>query len=236
MTTQLSPIQDEILYRLKYATHLRYRDLHAKPIPNDLFNYHLQHLVKKGFVKKTSQGYSLSDVGTKHVADPISVPGPAADLFKINIITVLSRVHKGRIEILNQRRTSNPSFGKIGAPGGVVRKGESIETAAGRKLEQETGLHATFKHIGCERRIMYRSGELFSDVIFPIAYADSCSGELEADTKFGFNLWVPISQAIKNESGDFDSIQSIVHVLKAVKKGSIQKLPFFFNETTQHGI
>jgi 8-oxo-dGTP pyrophosphatase MutT (NUDIX family) len=229
----LSVIQNDILYRLKYAPHLRYRDLHESTVPNDLFNYHLQYLVRKGLVEKRLRGYSLSAVGAKHVADPLRSSDPMTNLFKLNVITILSRVNNGRIEILNQRRSSNPSFGKVGVMGGVVRKGESLVAAASRKLEQETGLRATFKIVGCERRIMYKASELFSDVVFPLAYASKYSGVLIAETKFGENFWTPIAQAINNESAVFDSIPGIATVLKAVRNGSIDALPFFYRENTQ---
>ncbi len=233
MLQNLSPIQNHILSKLKNAKSLRYSELQPEKIPNDLFNYHLQHLVKKEFVVKLDEGYSLSDKGIKHVADPYPENNAITSLFKINVITIVSRVVNGKIEILNQVRKSNPSFGKVGVPGGVVLKGELIEPAATRKLKQETGLDATFRLVGCERRIMYKSGELFSDLMFPIAYANSSAGELIEDSDFGHNMWVPIESAIKSESVEFDSIKGIVTALKAIKDGSIHALPFFFTEEIQ---
>ena len=117
----------------------------------------------------------------------------------------------------------------------MVRKGESIEDAATRKLKVETGLEATFKLVGTQRRFMYVKGELFSDVIFPIAYSDECFGELLEDTEYGHNMWVDIDEAIKHESAEFDSIISLKKVLKAVKDGSILKMQFFYDEDTQSG-
>lgn len=233
MLHNLSPIQNHILAKLKNAKSLRYSDLQPEKVPNDLFNYHLQYLVKKEYVDRSNRGYSLSGKGIKHVADPYPSNSAITSLFKMNVITVVSRVSKGKIEILNQLRRSNPSFGKIGVMGGVVLKGEPIERAANRKLKQETGLEAEFRLVGCERRVMYKSGELFSDVIFPIAYADSYKGELVVESGFGHNLWVPIDKAIKNESAEFDSIKGINNVLKAIKSKKISKLPFFFEETIQ---
>lgn len=233
MLQDLSPIQNHILSKLKNAEKLRYSEIQPKKVPNDLFNYHLQYLVKKDLVVKTEEGYSLSRKGIKYVADPYPANNAITSLFKINVITLVSRVKDGKIEILNQIRKSNPSYGKIGVPGGVVLKGELIGPAATRKLKQETGLGAEFKLIGCERRIMYKGGELFSDVMFPIAYAHSYTGELKTETQFGENMWVSIERAIKNESVEFDSIKSIVTILKALKKGSLKKLPFFLEETIQ---
>jgi len=233
MLRNLSSIQNHILSKLKNAKFLRYSELHPQKVPNDLFNYHLQYLVKKNFVAKNKDGYSLSQSGIKHVADPYPSNNAITSLFKINVITIVSRVVDGKTEILNQIRKSNPSYGKIGVMGGVVMKGELIEPAATRKLKQETGLDAEFKLAGCERRIMYKSGELFSDLMFPIAYANSYSGQLKSDTEFGHNMWVSINKAIKNESTKFDSIKGVAKLLKAIKSGKIKTLPFFFEENIQ---
>lgn len=212
---------------------MRYSELQPEKVPNDLFNYHLQYLVKKELLLKSEEGYSLSEKGIKHVADPYRQNDAITSLFKINVITIVSRVVDGKIEILNQVRKSNPSFGKVGVMGGVVLKGELLEPAATRKLQQETGLTAEFKILGCERRIMYKSGELFSDLMFPIGYADTFEGTLIEDTAFGHNTWVPIDEAIANESAEFDSIASINIVLHAIKEGTVKTLPFFFQEQVQ---
>lgn len=233
MDHEFSQIQNQILSRLKNASVLRYSEIAPDRIPNDLFNYHLQFLVKKGFVIKSENGYSLSTTGVKHIADPVYTKDSISSLFKINVITIASRIVNEKIEILNQIRKSNPSYGKVGVVGGVVLKGELIEPAATRKFAQETGLEANFKLIGCERRIMYKSGELFSDLLFPITYTDSCSGELQIDSPFGHNMWVSIDEAIKNEGGDFDNIKSLTKVLQAIKDNKLAKLPFFFEENIQ---
>ena len=233
MLPNFSPIQNNILSSLKNAKSLRYSEMQPEKVPNDLYNYHLQFLIKKEFIVKNAEGYSLSKKGVKHVADPYPSNDAITSLFKINVITIVSRKNKGKLEILNQVRKSNPSYGKVGVMGGVVLKGEFIEPAAERKLEQETGLQAKFKLLGCERRIMYQNGELFSDVMFPIAYSDSSAGRLIEDSKFGHNFWVPINEAIKNDTVPFDTIKSITKVLKAVKKGAVNKMPFFFEEVIQ---
>ncbi|MEY2664525.1 MAG: hypothetical protein RIT04_333 [Candidatus Parcubacteria bacterium] len=270
MPISFSPIQNHILTQLKNAKSLRYSEMKPKAIPNDLFNYHLQFLVKKGFVEKTggktvekaakaaktagSGAYCLSEVGVRHVADayPLNKEEEKnASLFKINVITIVSRVvqdpasprsksRKGskKIQILNQIRGVHPSYGKIGVPGGVVRKGEPVLAAATRKLEEETGLVADFNLLGFERRMMYVQHELFSDVLFPIAYSDQTRGELLAETKFGKNMWVDIDQAIQHESAEFDSLVKIRDVLLSIKKGkdAIKKLPFFYEEKVQSDV
>ncbi len=235
MSQRFSPIQNHILSKLKNARTLRYSDMQPEDIPNDLFNYHLQFLVKKGYVARTADGYALAEAGVKHVADPdiATEEEKIASTFKINVITIVSRMNKGAWEILNQVRKSHPSFGKVGVMGGIVRKGEALEAAAKRKLKAETGLDAHFRIVGIERRMMYRGDALFSDVVFPIAYADSYGGELEEDTEYGHNIWVGLDEAIKNESAPFDSIRKNADVLRAIREGSIGTLPFFYEEDIQ---
>jgi 8-oxo-dGTP pyrophosphatase MutT (NUDIX family) len=184
-------------------------------------------------IDRYEDGYSLSEKGVQHVADPYIKNEAITSLFKINVITIVSRVVNGEVQILNQLRKSNPSYGKVGVMGGVVLKGELIEEAATRKLKQETGLDASFKVLGSERRIMYKSGNLFTDLLFPIAYSNESSGELIEESDFGNNMWVSIDEAIKNESAVFDSIKSINIVLNAVKDGTVNDLPVFFNEEVQ---
>ncbi len=230
-----SEIQNQIISRLKNADILKYSELQLKNIPNDLFNYHLQFLVKKGFLNKTTKGYSLSKTGVQYVADVQSLNSKASQiLFKVNPIMILSRTEKGKIQILNQVRKSHPSYGKKGVPGGVLRKGESMEDAASRKLKAETGLDAEFKITGMMRRFLFVGNELFSDVFFPIMYAKKFSGTL-CNTEYGENMWVSIDDAIKNESAKFDSISSLPKVLRSIKKGTISKMPFFYEEDTQVG-
>lgn len=245
MTNTFSPIQNHILSKLKNAASLRYSELmpeknpenEAIKVPNDLFNYHLQFLVKKGFIYKLEdgEGYALTDIGVKHVADPVlTQDDKIISVFKVNVILIVSRVVNGKFEILNQIRNSHPSFGKVGVPGGIIWKGEPMLEAGNRKLKEETGLEADFKLLGIERRIMKVQNELFSDVFFPILYADSCTGAL-ADTEFGHNMWVPIDQAIKNESDPFDSIAMISEVLKSIQANIVANFEFCYKETVRIG-
>lgn len=87
MLQHFSPLQNHILSKLKNAKFLRYSDMQPDKVPNDLYNYHLQFLVKKGFVTKSTDGYALSASGIKHVADPYPVNEALTSLFKINVIT-----------------------------------------------------------------------------------------------------------------------------------------------------
>ncbi|MFZ1301623.1 MAG: NUDIX hydrolase [Candidatus Microsaccharimonas sp.] len=230
----LPEIQNHIISKLKNADVLRYRDLKPDNTANDLFNYHLKALTQKGFVQKNDAGYTLSESGQAYVADVYHTSDPQLNrLFKINVITIVSRVVNGELEIATQRRNSQPSHGLVDVMGGTILKGEDLLAGATRKLKDETGLQATFTLLGFEKRRLYKKGELFSDVLFPICYADAYSGEL-ISTEFGENFWLPIEQAIKNSDRPFDNIQAIKPCLEAISNGTIHTIPLFYNETTQN--
>ena len=230
-----SNIQNQILTRLLSSQKLRYSDMKPDDITSDLFNYHLQFLVKKGLVLKEDDGYSLSTAGIKHVADeyPLNPRGEVANLFKMNVITIVSQNSKNGIQILNQVRERHPSFGKKGVMGGSVRKCEEVLDGAKRKLQEETGLSADFRVLGFERRILNVGDELFSDIIYCLCYADEVTGDLKAHTEFGINRWVSLDEALKNDEPRADSIESISKILKAIKDGGVDKIPLFFHESKQ---
>jgi len=230
-----STIQNKILTRLLKSKKLKYSDIKPDETANDLFNYHLQFLVKKGLVLKEDDGYLLSPAGIKHIADeyPLNPRGEVANLFKVNVITIVSQNSKNGIQILNQIRGRHPSFGKKGVVGGSIHKGEEILVGASRKLVEETGLSAEFKILGFERRMLRAGDELFSDIIYCLCYADEVSGELKSKTEFGINEWVTMDEAIKNDAPKVDSIESISNILEAVKTGTVRKMPLFFHESQQ---
>ena len=228
-----SSVQNQIISRLKNADRLRYSQIMPEGIANDLYNYHLKTLIAKNLIEKHADGYGLSDKGRRYVADVHHTRDQSQRLFKINVITIDSRVQDGQLQILNQERQAQPSYGKIGVMGGTILKGEALLDGAKRKLENETGLVANFVLLGHERRMRYQDAELLSDVLFPICYSDQSEGTLR-NTEYGKNYWVSIDQAIENEKKDpRDSIVSIITVLEAIRDGTVNEMPLFYKETHQ---
>lgn len=226
----MSSIQRNIIARLKNADSLRYSELKPdKNIPNDLYNYHLKKLITDGLVVKLDEGYTLSTDGVRHVADVHHTSDQENRLFKFNALLIVTREINGELHILNQRRTSQPSYGIIGIPGGTILKSEPLLEGARRKLRQETGVDGAFSYIGLERRIYYKDDQLFSDVLFPICVCKHATGE-PTTTEFGENFWVPIDQAITNDSRIDDSVESIATVLTAIRDGELEQIIGFYHE------
>lgn len=226
----MSSIQRDIITRLKNADTLRYSQL--KPtgdIPNDLYNYHLKKLVENELVEKVETGYRLSQAGKRHVADIHHTSDQDNRLFKFNVLLIVTREIDGQLYILNQRRTSQPSYGILGIPGGTILKSEPLHEGARRKLLQETGLSGTFRYIGMERRILYQDEKLFSDVLFPFCLSSDTVGE-PITTEFGENFWVTIDEAVVNDSRQHDHIDYIPKLLTALENNTLDDLQGFYHE------
>ena len=223
-------IQRDIIARLKNAEILRYAQLKPSPdIANDLYNYHLKQLIEHGLVEKIEAGYRLSPDGRRHVADVHHTSDQADRLFKFNALLVVTRRVEGTLHILNQRRTSQPSYGIVGLPGGTILKSEPLLDGARRKLTQETGLSGSFRYLGTERRILYEGARLFSDVLFPFCLCEDTTGE-PIPTEFGENFWSPIDEAIANDSRAHDHIDYIPKVLEAIRNDTLTELQGFYHE------
>lgn len=227
---QRSHIQQSIISKLKNAQSMRYRDLHDSEIDRDLFNYHLRQLVEKGIIKKVSFGrYTLSEKGQAIVADIEHTSDTSNRLFKINVLLIVIDKRPDGIFVLNQKRGSQPSYGIVGIPGGTIKKAEPLQEAATRKLLEETGVSAAFDLLCTTRRILYKNDELFSDVLFPICIATSHKGTPVA-TKFGENFWVPIDEAIENDSRQGDRIDAIADVLAAIRIDHLSEMRGNYSE------
>jgi 8-oxo-dGTP diphosphatase len=62
----------------------------------------------------------------------------------VAVLVVIFTVESGRLEVLLIRRSAEPFKDSWSLPGGLLAPGESLEQAAVRKLEEETGLKDVF--------------------------------------------------------------------------------------------
>lgn len=218
--SEKNPVKLAILARLLTTEKLRYGDMKLPEVDNDLFNYHLQSLVKSGFVEKSDKEYSLSPLGRYEVAEqnPLDVQGKPVDRFKINVLTIVLRREKGTTQILLQRRKKHPFYNTVGIVGGVIHKGELLTEAASARLQMKTGLTAQFVLCGMWRNInLDKSGVLvLEDILFHICCADQYEGELLPVTQYGENFWVDLSEAITIHENHPGSFSHLVPFLKTL--------------------
>ena len=77
---------------------------------------------------------------------PAAVPRPAARHTRpdIAVLVVIFTVDDGRLQVLLIRRSAEPFKDFWSLPGGLLASGESLDEAAVRKLDDETGLTDVF--------------------------------------------------------------------------------------------
>ncbi|MGB4863717.1 MAG: NUDIX domain-containing protein, partial [Tepidiformaceae bacterium] len=61
-----------------------------------------------------------------------------------SVVVVIFTVQQGSLSVLLIERAAEPSRGQWALPGGFLQEGESLDAAAKRKLEDETGVSDVF--------------------------------------------------------------------------------------------
>lgn len=184
----VSEIQGKILAMISRSDGMRYSEAYpGEGIDDDLYNYHLQELVKKGSIEKDDKIYRLTNKG-KHEITDFNAKGD--ELGRFHVVDILIVTRNNNAEILVHKRNIHPHRGEISTASGNVLMGEKIVDAAKRRLKEETGLEAEFKHWGDFRAIRKTTeGKLFEDMIFCLCIAENPTGELISKNDFGENWW-----------------------------------------------
>lgn len=204
MEIPLHQIQLQILTELMQHDHgQRYSELMLPNIDNDLFNYHLQNLVKKGYIFKEDSIYTLSNDGKKAISK-LDALGNPKQFFKVSVALAVFR--NDYTEILLQKRTRKPFYGDITSVAGKVHPGEKLVDAARRKLLEETNLAAQFNFVGVLRKIKRNDKlEIMEDTFYHYCVASEPVGVLIEKNTFGENFWAPAVKILEFESKNIDT-------------------------------
>lgn len=228
---QLSYIQKKILTNLLQKSAGKYSELKPDEIENDLYNYHLQFLVKKGLIDKSQNYYKLSDFGKKyiHEIEPLDILGDV-DKIRLSAVIILTKEENGKLFFLNQKRLHEPFFGDSGLIGGAVKTGESVTNAANRILKSNAGLTGKFELLGTIRKIrLINKNEIFNDMLLYVCYSSIYKGVLKSRTVYGENSWVSREVAVKNESQSKQGSKKLAKILNLYNPSISQKL-FYLEE------
>lgn len=181
-------IQREILRTLLLAPSARFKDLKPTGMESNIFMYHLNALIKDGFVEKIEQGYTLTSKG-KHYVDRANLESLNVRIQpKIITIIVLQRTD-GKFAILE--RLHQPFLHYKGFPSGKVHYGESLKSAALRELEEKTGLSGINIDLRGNFIMKFTTGdEVVNHIIGYVYYGVTTSDkELDFETKLYRSYW-----------------------------------------------
>jgi ADP-ribose pyrophosphatase YjhB (NUDIX family) len=215
MATVDHVVQREILSKVRFKPDgARYSQLKVKDIENDLFNYHLQQLVKKGLLRKVAGRYLLTKSGKSTVTNIDEEDLKNPPVFKVSVYMVL----QDRNKVLLYQRKKHPQYNYVGFPSGKIRYGENLLGTATRELNEETGLKAKFKLVGNIRQIRKNSmRQIIEDGVFYICHSDKFSGKLVPKGKEGIFFWKDRSEVGKIKKLFKPSVELVLKALKNKK-------------------
>lgn len=142
--------QMSILRHLLFRTQSSFNELLKETdLASDHFTFHVKKLIDAGYVVKDNARYQLSREG-KEYANRMDTDEKVIE--KQPKVSVLLFVKNNEEKFLSQQRLKQPFYGFWGRMSGNVCWGETLEEAADRELQEETGLTTIFVMPGCITR------------------------------------------------------------------------------------
>lgn len=188
-------IQIKILTRILQSEGLRYSEAYpGEEIDDDLYNYHLQELVKKNLLEKIDGKYRLTQEGKVEI-QMMDSSGNYQEQFRVSVLMYVLRSNNS--QVLMCRRTRWPLRGDVVSPAGKIRRGEKVVEAAKRKLREETDLEADFEFVGALRSIRRVEEKLVEDTIYHVCVAYDPKGGLSEETEFGEFFWSEWEEVVR---------------------------------------
>lgn len=192
---QIHPVQIQILVALLFNPHATYSELMTQTgLSSDHFNFHLQSLVKQGYVAKNHKSaYTLTTIGKEHANQLDTENNTVERQPKSAILLTIVRQSDRGLELLVQQRLKQPFYGFWGKPTGKIRWGETVIQTAQRELLEETGLTCANPSIISVYHKIDRdkdTNEILEDKIFFEALCLNPEGELLEDFEGGKNKFV----------------------------------------------
>lgn len=219
-------VQTKILLKILQSDGLRYSEGYpGEEIDDDLYNYHLQQLVKNGFVEKNNGKYQLTQVGKVEI-QMMDSSGIYQEQFRVSVLIYV--IQKNNTEVLMCRRTRWPLRGDVVSPAGKIKRGEKIIEAAKRKLKEETGLQAEFEFLGALRSVRRVAGKLVEDTIYHVCVADDPKGTLSIETEFGEFFWAKWEEVFEYNEINIGGGEKQKEILERLKNNNREK--FYFEE------
>ncbi|MDO8513253.1 MAG: NUDIX hydrolase [bacterium] len=162
---------------------------------------------------------------------PIDSKTASSHKFKLAVITMILSKTAGNAEILYQTRTRQPFMGRQEIIGGGIRRGESVVTAAKRRLKEEAGLEADFRIFGLLRKMRFSDDHrLYSDILYHVCLSTEYRGILIGENEFGENYWMPLDNAIRIEMTAPYGSKKFGEILKQLHEVDEKLISLFYIE------
>lgn len=189
---QMHDIQLQILKKLLFNPTARYVDM--KPddeMENNKFDFHLDRLIKAGYVEKNDKAYSLTAMGKGFANEIDSEKLEITKQSKVTVWVSCIRIVGGKKQFLIGTRLKQPFFGCQGFMTAKVRYGEKIMGAAKREMLEETNLTGEPQLVGIKHFRVFdkKTNDLLEDKFMYLLRVTDPEGELRGSEEGEFD-WV----------------------------------------------
>ena len=221
-------IQYHTLDLLINSASCRFSELRPENVDSNLFQWHLKHLIKQGYVTKlpNREGYELAPRGL-HFADRLSRK-LKTERRQAKIVTIIVlRNSKGQLLLHVDNR--QPFIGTARFPAGKVHEGESLEAAARREAREKVEIEIeNLIPGGAVHMRIYVSNELVSEYFGFIFLGDYD----DALPKAG--VWVDSAGGVfgTDDPGDVKLMTGVEEIIRYVLDGKkeMQEIEIFNND------
>lgn len=210
-------IQLQILKKLLFARGLRYNQLKPdQEMENNQFDFHLKQLLSQELVVKQGSVYCLTTAGKRYASrmDTKNTVIPVQS--KISVRFTATKGERASQQILVFNRTKHPFYGCQGFGEGKLRYGETVEGAAKRQWQEETGLIGNPKIVGVTHYFYFdpATKELLEDRFVFLCLMGNVAGTLNSSPE-GEYQWVNTKDLRSFVSRPFISYKFFESDLKA---------------------
>jgi ADP-ribose pyrophosphatase YjhB (NUDIX family) len=214
--------QMQILNHLLHVESAKFSDLQKSlSLDSDYVTFHINALVKEGFVDKHDTGYVLSKKGKEYANRMDTDEQVIEKQPKLSIALVIENLNG---MFLAQQRLKQPYFGYWGRPTGKIRWGETMEQAAAREALEETGLTADWR-IACLYHKMdftADTNDILEDKYFIVAHGTNPKGALITEFDGGKNAWMT-NKELLGQDKVFETIVELNQIITSGKAAIFEK-------------
>lgn len=183
-------IQRGIVYRLAFASALRFSELKPDELENKAFDYHLKKVVKAGFVEKSEDGaYRLTGEGRRiwRVSQKQAKNSNLYDRAYSTLLLAIRRKSDGAW--LLYRRRTHPMIGLTGFMHAQPRADQDVTQTATDVCREQTGLAGEFVVHGHGYFRVYHESLLESFTHFTLLICTDIQGELLQSSELAEYYW-----------------------------------------------
>lgn len=206
----------------------KYAELRILEIENDLYNYHLQKLVKDGYLEKSGTAYHITAKGKSFVTnvDELDLKIPPSYKVSVYLCPIMGN------KILLTRRQKHPQFGYVGLVAEKKKYGELFTDTAKRALTEETGLHSEmFQFVGSLHQVRHdKAGNVIEDGVFYVFRTEDFAGQLVEKSLEGEYFWIDLDQISTLDKVFKPSLEVIAQEIIDRKSGAKNWEQKFFYE------